>query len=287
MRYQISHQTTYNYSQTVRLKPHIIRLCPRSDRFTQVQQFSLLVQPQPQGTSELIDLDGNNLIKLWFEQPTTKLQIQILSQVETLCSNPFNYLLEPWAITIPFDYPLSWYRQLHSYLQPYGLVRDAVALELAQQIQLETNNNTLNFLFTLNQQIYQECQYIVRETGAPWAAGITWKRKQGSCRDYSVLFMEVARSVGIPARFVSGYQEGDPDMSNRDLHGWVEVYLPGGGWRGYDPTLGLVVSDRHIPLVASAIPQETAPILGAVTPVDYEQHVTSNMDTQIAIALLK
>ncbi len=243
----------------------------------------MLVDPQPQGRSDFIDLDGNNLIKLWFTKPTQQLNIQILAKVETYCTNPFDYLLEPWASSIPLDYPRSLLAQLESYLQSYSFVSDRLALELAQEILTATQGNILDFLFALNQRIYQDCEYIIRATGEPFPAGITWSRKQGSCRDYTVLFMEVCRAVGIAARFVSGYQEGDRDMSGRDLHAWVEVYLPGAGWRGYDPTLGLVVSDRHIPLAASTIPQYTAPVSGSIVPVEYGQNVSSTIKAQISI----
>jgi transglutaminase-like putative cysteine protease len=283
VQYQISHQTIYNYSQAVFLKPHLLRLYPRCDRFIQLHNFSLSVQPQPQGTSNFIDLDGNNLTKLWFANPTEQLNIQILSQVETTCSNPFDYLLDPWATILPFDYPQSLLRQLEPYLKPNNFVADSVALILAQDILMSTQSNTLDFLFALNQRIYQDCEYIIRETGLPFPAGVTWRNKQGSCRDYAVLFMEVCRAVGIAARFVSGYQEGDRNMSPQDLHAWIEVYLPGGGWRGYDPTLGLVVSDRHIPLAASAIPEYAAPIFGVVIPVKHGQNITSTMNAQILI----
>ena len=241
------------------------------------------MQPQPIGRSDFVDLDGNNLIKLWFSNPTEQLSIQIMSEVQTTCRNPFDYLLEPWATVLPFDYPQSLLRQLKPYLKPYSVVRDSVALELAQNILFAVQNNTLDFLFTLNQRIYQECEYTIRETGSPFPAGVTWRNKKGSCRDYAVLFMEVCRATGIAARFVSGYQEGDRAMSSRDLHAWVEVYLPGGGWRGYDPTLGLVISDRHIPLAASAIPEYAAPISGVVVPVKYGQNVSSTMNAQISI----
>lgn len=217
--YQISHQTTYSFSQAVLLKPHILRLCPRSDSFNQLQQFALSVQPEPEGRSDLVDLDGNNIIKLWFANPTEQLNIQISAQVATSCSNPFNYLLEPWAMSLPFDYPGSLLRQLDPYLKPYGFVNDSCALELAQDIFAAAQGNTLDFLFTLNQRIYQECEYIIRQSGAAFPAGITWRRKQGSCRDYTVLFIEVCRAMGIAARFVSGYQEGDEEQQNRDLHG--------------------------------------------------------------------
>ena len=136
-------------------------------------------------------------------------------------------------------------KQLKPYLQPYGFITDSRALELAD-IAIATEQNTLNFLFQPNQRIYNDCNYIVRDTGEPFPAGVTWRNKQGSCRDYAVLFMEVCGAVGIAARFVSGYQEGDSEQQSR-LHAWVEVYLPAAGWRGYDPTLGLVISDRLTP----------------------------------------
>ncbi|NJK54716.1 MAG: hypothetical protein HC939_01475 [Pleurocapsa sp. SU_5_0] len=138
MLYQISHQTTYSFSQPVVLKPHLLRLRPRSDRFNQLQSFSLSVLPLAQGSSDFIDLDGNNLIKLWFAQPTEKLSIQTLARVETSCSNPFIYLLEPWAITLPFDYPSSLLKQLEPYLRSYSFVQDSSALELAQEIAIAT-----------------------------------------------------------------------------------------------------------------------------------------------------
>ena len=249
----------------------------------QLHHFSLEVQPKPQGKSDFVDLDGNNLIKLWFNNPTEKLIIQTISKVETNCTNPFNYLLESWATTLPFDYPSSLLNQLKPYLRSHSFVSDGLAVELAQDIFTATYGNTLDFLFALNQRIYQDCEYITRETGEPLPAGITWKRKQGSCRDFVVLFMEVCRAMGIAARFVSGYQEGDRNMSSRTLHAWVEVYLPGAGWRGYDPTLGLVVSDRHIPLAASAIPAYAAAIDGSVLSVKNGQNVTSTINAQIAI----
>ena len=248
-----------------------------------MHDFALTVQPQPQGSSDFVDLDGNNLIKLWFSKPTEQLSIQVLSKVETTCDNPFNYLLEPWAITLPFDYPSSLLKQLEPYLESYSFIPDATALELAQDILIATKGNTVEFLFTLNQRIYQECEYIIRETGDALPAGVTWRNKQGSCRDFTVLFMEVSRAVGIPARFVTGYQEGDEEQQNRDLHAWIEVYLPGAGWRGYDPTLGLVVSDRHISLAASAIPLYTAAVEGSVIALKHDRNVTCTMKAQIAI----
>jgi transglutaminase-like putative cysteine protease len=272
MQYQISHITTYHYSQPVTLKPHLVRLCPRSNGWQQIQSFSLLVTPSPLQQAPTIDLDGNAVIKLWFEpqQQTEKLVLRTLTQVVTYQDNPFIFLLEPWALRLPIDYPTSLYTQLLPYLTgqqlPYGGAIDPVALHLAQTISQQTNADPIQFLTTLTQEIYQQCRYQIRETGEPLPPGITWSSKTGSCRDLTVLFVEVCRAIGMAARFVSGYHEGDPNHPDRHLHAWAEVYLPGAGWRGYDPTLGLSVADRHIALAASAVASYTAPIVGEFSP---------------------
>ncbi|MGK7931152.1 MAG: transglutaminase N-terminal domain-containing protein [Microcystaceae cyanobacterium] len=279
MLYQINHRTVYNYNQSAKLSPHVLRLRPRSNGWQRLIHYSLKIEPIPLNIAQIEDLEGNDVIQIWFDQPTRKLMIESDFQVETLIDNPFIFQLEPWALQLPFDYPLSVLSRLNPYLKPYNPNIDPIAAELAHDILHEVQNNTLDFLFTLNQKIYQNCQYLTRETGEPFSAGITWKKQEGSCRDFSILFIEVCRAVGLGARFVSGYQEGDPDQTELDLHGWVEVYLPGGGWRGYDPTHGLAVSDRHIALAASAIPKYTAPITGHVIPADTQ----ATMTTQVKI----
>lgn len=287
MRYQIRHHTSYRYDQAVYLKPHLIRLRPRSDCWHTLEQFAIAIHPEPQGISTYLDLDGNCPVQAWFTTPTESLDIEITSTVETHIDNPFAYLLEPWATTLPFDYPQSLLQQLQPYLQPAASSLDPAAIALAQEIDQEVEGNLLAFLNLLQQRIYQGCEYLVRDTGTAWPAGITWGRRQGSCRDFAVLFMEVCRAVGLATRFVSGYQEGDPDLELWELHAWVEVYLPGGGWRGYDPTHGLVVADRHIALAASAIPSYTAPVTGAITPVrsiiETGKPPVSKMETQLRI----
>jgi transglutaminase-like putative cysteine protease len=156
-------------------------------------------------------------------------------------------------------------QQLQPYLNGYSIAGiDPIAVQLGQEISEATNGDVIAFLGELNQFIYSSCQYLIRETGNPLPPGRTWSEKKGSCRDLTVLFIEVCRAMGLAARFVSGYQEGDLDNSEYHLHAWAEVYLPGAGWRGYDPTHGLAVSDRHIALAASAISEYAAPISGAI-----------------------
>jgi transglutaminase-like putative cysteine protease len=274
MQYLITHQTHYQYDRPVCLAPHLVRLRPRSDGWQTLQQFAIQVTPAPLNQSQILDLEGNTTIKLWFEQSeVTRLEVKTISQVETHQENPFNYLIEPWAGTIPIDYPTS----LRDQLQPYLAQPDPIAHQLAQEIWLEANGELFSFLNGLNQRIYRECEYFIRDTGDPLPPTITWNQKRGTCRDFALLFMHVCKAVGLACRFVSGYQEGDETTTEFHLHAWVEVYLPGAGWRGYDPTHGLAVADRHIALVASAQPKYTTPIEGklnvmggAVSSMSYE-----------------
>jgi len=265
MRYQISHTTIYTYSQPVTLYPHVIRLRPRSDSCQRLDSFSLMVSPIPLQESQVVDLEGNETVKVWFKpEPTESLRVQVISQIETYRTNPFDYLLEPWAVKLPIDYPSSLLAQLKPYLvgqHSEGFI-DSVAVQLAQEISERVDGSVTSFLAELNQHIYQSCQQVIRETGEPFPPGRTWSKRSGSCRDFTVLFMEVCRAIGLASRFVSGYQEGDPDSHDRHLHAWAEVYLPGAGWRGFDPTHGSAVADRHIALVSSIFPRYAAPISG-------------------------
>lgn len=283
MRYKIAHITTYTYTQPVELAPHILRLRPRSDRSQTLHSFSLEVVPEPAGVSDILDIEGNSIVQMWFKELTSQLKIEVRSQVETHCENPFNYLLEPWATHLQIDYPASTLTQLQPYFHPLGIATsvDMAVSNLAQEVWHSTNGNTVAFLGELNQRLYQDCKQTIRETGHPLPAGITWNQKLGSCRDIAIVFIEACRAVGLAARFVSGYNEGDPDQNERHLHAWVEVYLPGAGWRGYDPTQGLAVADRHIAIVASALPRNAAPISGTIrgggtqAGIDYDLSIVS------------
>jgi transglutaminase-like putative cysteine protease len=269
MHYQIAHTTTYTYDQPVILQPHVLRLRPRCDGGQHLDHLLLKVVPEPAGVTQVIDAEGNAIARFWWSETMTRaLSFHVTSEVETYCTNPFNYLLESWATHLPIDYPASLLSTLQPYLsdclRPSVSGIDPIAAQLGQEIAQAMAGNTVAFLTELNQRIYQTCAYQLRETGEPLPPGITWTEKSGSCRDLTVLFMAACRAVGLAARFVSGYQEGDPGAQTWYLHAWAEVYLPGAGWRGYDPTLGLVVSDRHVALVASAWPRNAAPVSGTL-----------------------
>ncbi|WP_373542083.1 transglutaminase N-terminal domain-containing protein [Chamaesiphon sp.] len=263
--YQIEHAIDYTYDKPVTFAPHQLRLRPRSNLHQSVTKFALTISPTPQKLVEAVDLDGNDSIVAWFDNnPTPQLQIQIQATVTTHLVDPFNYLLAPWAASLPLDYPLSMSSQLQPYLAGY-LARsiDPIAAEIAAEIWTTVDGNTLAFLTQLNQRIYHNCTYSLRQTGAALPPSSVWKNRSGSCRDLATLFIEVCRAVGLAGRFVSGYEAG-AETDDRHLHAWAEIYLPGAGWRGYDPTHGLVVADGHIAIASSPFPAHTTPVEGTL-----------------------
>ena len=196
--------------------------------------------------------------------------------VETLRRDPFDYLLAPAAENMPIDYPGEDGPSLVPYLNGAGV--DGPVAEFAQAVAQEAKLQTVPFLFLLTQRIHDVCCTVIREEGDPLPAAVTLAGRQGSCRDLTVLFMDVCRTPGIASRFVSGYQEGVSGLSERDLHAWVEVYLPGGGWRSYDPTLGLAVSDRHIAVAASRTSHGAAPVTGTFRGTEATTQMVSRIE---------
>jgi transglutaminase-like putative cysteine protease len=259
--FEITHTTSYTFDRPVFLEPHTLRLRPRCDGSQRVIQFKLDVEPRPAGLSECLDVDGNAVTHAWFDGLTESLTLRSVLEVETLRPNPFDYILaDPTAERLPMVYPDA----LRSRLMPYGsgeAVHDLVA-QFARSITTEAGHETLPFLTTLTQRIQGLCQVTTREEGDPQPPEVTLAERRGACRDLTVLFMGACRALGIASRFVSGYQEGDPDQEERPLHAWAEVYLPGGGWRGYDPTCGLAVANRHVAVAAGLSPRDAAPVTG-------------------------
>lgn len=264
MTYRITHSIQYHYDPAVELAPHDIRLQPRTDSFQTLKDFTLEIDPQPLGQTLTLDAMGNLVTRCWWPPiPMASLLVTAHATVETHCENPFDYLLEPWANQLPLDYPRSQYDSLSLYLNDSKplFLSSAPISAWAQSLLCECDFRVTDFLFRLTQEIYEGYTYQQREEGAPYPPTITYQTKQGSCRDFVLLFMSACHAVELASRFVSGYEEGSPDHE-QTLHAWVEVYLPGAGWRGYDPTLGLAVGDRHIALAAHRFPDLTAPISG-------------------------
>jgi transglutaminase-like putative cysteine protease len=275
--FDINHKTVYAYSRPVFLEPQTLRLRPRCDAAQNLISCEIDIEPAPAGSSQCLDLDGNVVMHAWFEGVTESLTILTRSQVQTQRDNPFDYMFaEPGTELLP----LSYADPVVPFLRPYRVRRRSAALvRFAKVLARQNDHRTSRFLTALNGEIYAGFRQEIREQGGPLPAEETLARKQGSCRDLAVLFMESCRCVGIAARFVSGYHSQMPAEGSRSLHAWAEVYLPGAGWRGYDPTHGLAVAEQHVALAAAAVPQEAAPVSGHVRGND----VQSALRAEIAI----
>jgi len=263
MKYRVSHSSIYRYSKEVFLEPHFIRLRPRNDTTQRLLDYHLEILPRPTGVSEGLDAENNMFHLTWFSDLTERFEVNVLFTVETLKSNPFDSFL-----TCPNELPLELSPEERAVLAPclartrrfdeHG--RDAV--EGLVKTLLAGSGDVFGFLNDLNRYLFETIDKITRLDSGLQSVAQTLETGRGACRDTAVVFMAACRSVGIPARFVSGCQEGDPAEPEADLHGWAEVYLPGFGWRGYDPTHGLAVADRHICYASSAIVANTAPVSG-------------------------
>ncbi|MDH3328063.1 MAG: transglutaminase family protein [Desulfobulbaceae bacterium] len=281
MLYRITHQIRYVYSAAVFLEPHVFRLRPRCDAAQQVKEFSMSIEPKPTGRHDFLDSEENNATCLWFDELVNSLTVSTLFEVETRGTNPFGYLVTDDAFfQLPVHYRDTDAASLALHLATVD--QKSSVYMLAKSVMDDTEGRTIDFLSLLCTLIYQNYKTEIRLEGPPHPPAITIEQRRGSCRDFALLYIAACRSVGLAARFVSGYQEGVENMEHPHLHAWAEVYIPGGGWRGYDPTHGLAVSDRHIALAASHEPAGAAPVQGTLRGND----VTAKMDYTISITTI-
>lgn len=260
MKITLAHSTIYRYESPVYLQPHLFRLQPRTSTSQRLLSFGLQISPKPAGTSECLDQAGNLAWNAWFDAPTNELSVQSQCAAETLRANPFDYVLPNGSVQLPLRYsePLS--TALTSYRIEIEI--DESVRRYARAVAARAQNNTISFLMALTLQIHHDHRQVIRSEGAPWPSHLTLSRREGSCRDLAVLFCDVCRVVGIAARFVSGYECVPASGKEADMHAWSEVYLPGIGWRGYDPSRGLAVADRHVAVAAGSHPDLASPVTG-------------------------
>ena len=279
MQFIITHTTRYRYARPVWLEPHVLRLRPRSDGSQTLLDFRARVQPRPVGWSECLDLDGNATAQMWFDGLTESLTVATTSTVETRRTNAFDFLLEPWAATVPMCLPA----QLEHALAPYGYRPhpDDAVTAFAGSVLRDANGQTAPYLALLARRIAERCRPTIRLEGDPQPPEITLREKTGACRDLAVLFIDACRALGLGARFVSGYYGGPVNGERRYLHAWAEVFLPGAGWRGFDPLQGVAVCDLHVAVAAGAVPAAAAPISGTMRGAS--SIATLDVDLQIEI----
>ncbi|AMY02133.1 transglutaminase family protein [Mesorhizobium ciceri] len=267
----VYHLTHYKYDRPVVLGPQIIRLQPAPHSRTKVLSHSLKVEPANHFVNLQQDPYGNFLARFVFPEPVTELKIEVDLVADMTVYNPFDFFVEPSAEAFPFEYPEEIRDDLAIYRtpEPAGPLLSALLKTIDRSAA-----NTVNFLVDLNARLQREIAYIVRMETGVFSPEETLAAKKGSCRDSSWLLVQILRNLGIAARFVSGYLvQLKPDLvaldgpagtavDFTDLHAWCEVYLPGAGWIGFDPTSGLLTGESHVPLAATPHFRNAAPISG-------------------------
>ncbi|MER8653490.1 transglutaminase family protein [Mesorhizobium sp. M0847] len=267
----VYHLTHYKYDRPVVLGPQVIRLQPAPHSRTKVLSHSLKVGPANHFVNLQQDPYGNFLARFVFPEPVTELKIEVDLVADMTVYNPFDFFVEPSAETFPFEYPEDIRDDLAIYRtpEPAGPLLSAFLATIDRSA-----TNTVNFVVDLNARLQREIAYIVRMETGVFSPEETLAAKKGSCRDSSWLLVQILRNLGLAARFVSGYLiQLKPDLvaldgpagtavDFTDLHAWCEVYLPGAGWIGFDPTSGLLTGESHVPLAATPHFRNAAPISG-------------------------
>ncbi len=273
MRFSVRHETTYRYSAPVRLAAHVLRFNPRPDAGALIER-ALVVEPEPTKREDRLDRFGNLTTRVEFAGPSDLLRIDSRFAVEVAAAP---------AVPLNGRPSLPWLADSRDPNAIYVKAEDAdgAVRAFARRLAVESGGDPLVFLDRLNVRLYRDIRHDIRPDGAARPPEETLALGHGACRDVTMLFLAACHSLGVPARFVSGYQAhaATPD-GRRHLHAWPEAFVPGVGWRGYDPTHGLKVSDGHVALSAAPDQTATMPVEGGF----YGQGVTATLTYVIEIA---
>jgi len=275
----LNHVTHYRYDRRVGLSPQVVRLRPAPHCRTPIVSYSLRVEPGEHFINWQQDPFANHLARLVFPEKTTEFKVTVDLVAEMAVYNPFDFFLEPEAENFPFAYAPEVERDLAPYLAK-GPLTPAFAAFVASVSREQ--QRTIDFLVGLNQRLQREIRYVIRMEPGVQTPELTLTSAAGSCRDTGWLLVQALRHLGLAARFVSGYLiQLKPDVKAidgpsgaevdfTDLHAWCEVYLPGAGWIGLDPTSGLLAGEGHIPVACTPEPSSAAPVSGAVDECEVE-----------------
>lgn len=280
----LNHVTHYKYDRRVGLSPQVVRLRPAPHCRTPILSYSLRIEPGNHFINWQQDPFANHLARLVFPEQTTEFKVTVDLVAEMAVYNPFDFFLEPDAEKFPFTYAPELKHDLLPYLAKGELTPRFKAF--VDSVSRE-EQRTIDFLVGLNQRLQREIGYLIRMEPGVQTPEQTLTRLSGSCRDTGWLLVQTLRHLGLAARFVSGYLiQLKPDVKSldgpsgaevdfTDLHAWCEVYLPGAGWIGLDPTSGLMAGEGHIPVACTPDPSSAAPVTGAVdeSEVEFSHHM--------------
>ncbi len=271
IRVALNHVTSYRYDRKVELSPHIIRLRPAAHARTPIEAYSLRIRPEKHFINWQQDPFGNYLARVVFPEPSDELHLEVDVIADMTVINPFDFFVEEYAEHYPFKYEA----QLRKELAPYfEIVEEGPRLRRWLQGVKRDRREINNFIVELNQALQRDIAYSVRMEPGVQTCEQTLERAIGSCRDSAWLLVQIMRHLGFAARFVSGYLvqltadvksldgPSGPAADFTDLHAWAEVYIPGAGWLGLDPTSGLFAGEGHIPLACTPDPVSAAPLTG-------------------------
>lgn len=265
----ISHITVYRYSEPVLLGPHRLMVRPLEAHDVQIRKSSLLITPK-HNIRWIHDVFGNSIALVDFLENATEMRVESTVTLEQFNTNPFDFVLDPSAQELPFYYQPDEMPDLSPYLQRQHPEDDqAIRHWLRPFLNIQGRGKTLDFLIALNKSVPMFFTYRRREEPGVQTPGQTLSYRSGSCRDFAFLLMEAARALGLASRFVSGYlcqTAGSVYQAAMGAtHAWTEIYLPGAGWRGFDPTCGILAADSHVRVAVTRTPSQAVPVGGNFT----------------------
>ena len=263
-RYKILHRTYYNFSAAVWLEPHALRLRPREGHELRIEFSNLKITP-PATLRWHRDVEDNSVAIATFDSPAEQLLIESETIIQQYNQAPLDFLVTDYATDYPFVYTPEDRIVLSPYMDFAGQPAESPLTEwVANLWQPGERIQTYALLQRLGENIHQTLSYQLREEPGVQTAAETLTCSTGSCRDFATLFIEAARHLGLASRFVSGYLQAPPSTVNFGAtHAWAEVYLPGAGWKGFDPTIGEIAGTGHIAVAVARLPESVPPIAGS------------------------
>ncbi|TBW12402.1 transglutaminase family protein [Azotobacter chroococcum subsp. isscasi] len=264
-RYKIVHRTHYGFNAPVELGPHSLLLRPREGHELRIESSKLNIMPMPASLRWYRDVQDNSVAIATFQEPTDQLTIESEIVIQQYHEAPLDFMVADYAVNYPFVYKPDDRAVLSPYMNSAEHTGcDQLDEWLSQLWQPGEPIQTYALLQRINEHIPKALNYQMREEPGVQGALETLSLGSGSCRDFANLFMEAARLLGLPARFVSGYLHVEPDgLQGGSTHAWAEVYLPGAGWKGFDPTHGEVVGTNYIAVAVAHLPESVPPVAGS------------------------